>query len=378
MRDYLWTVLTTAPVRSNILFILNTYFLSMTPVGLIMKTMKMKLLLGAALPALFLAGCTAEGGGHVASISDVIKGKNAVKISSSESLLGAEKGLWDLYEQEDEIDPVALHKMARAKVNPSDKSKKTFLSEQRLAMAAGARSGRDQNNRIIRVARANDKSDRRTDVVMMADASATNMPVPALKKPVFAPAKVEQKAPAAMMVAEAAPRREPIKSLEVKEVVFGGRNNQGARIASTTSAAQTARSPVEFVAAANTPKPQAKPAGSFDVASSDAEVEQMRLGEHPDKTRLVLDLSGAVNYRTEIDARGKFLTVELPHAGWRTKTRSALQSALIAGYTAEPSEGGQGTRLKLELKKPVKIIGAAALRPDHGKPHRIYFDIGAA
>ena len=86
MRDYLWTVLTTAPVRSNILFILNTYFLSMTPVGLIMKTMKMKLLLGAALPALFLAGCTAEGGGHVASISDVIKGKNAVKISSSESL----------------------------------------------------------------------------------------------------------------------------------------------------------------------------------------------------------------------------------------------------------------------------------------------------
>ncbi len=330
-----------------------------------MKKLRKNLLLGAALPAMLLSGCSAieEASNKLVPLN---YGDDAVQIESAEALLNADKGLWDMEEQEqqsDALDPVAMHAMARAKVNPSDKSKKRFLPQDRLEMAAGAPSGSDQKERVIRLARADVKP------------SGLEHMISKPKEIVVAAAEVKS----AAVIPSKKPKREASVVAEAKtdspsilEVILGGGNR---RIADAVSQFRTGQ-----VAQADAPKPQAKPLRSIEVAAAEAEVSQMRLGEHPDKTRLVLDLSGEVNYTTEIDSSGKFLTVELPHAGWRTATRSVLESSLIAGYTAERSENGDGTKLRLELKKPVKIIGAAALSPDvrAGRPHRIYFDIRAA
>lgn len=106
-------------------------------------------------------------------------------------------------------------------------------------------------------------------------------------------------------------------------------------------------------------------------------ITDIRSGEHAGKTRLVLDTNGPVSYKYDVDNNEKLLLIELGNAGLAAPVQKNFgNSAFLKSYTAQTSGGG--VTLAVELKKPAKILNAAALKPEGAQGnHRVFFDIGA-
>ena len=111
-------------------------------------------------------------------------------------------------------------------------------------------------------------------------------------------------------------------------------------------------------------------------ADGDAAVTGLRLGEHPGRTRLVLDLSGASGYSVHIDNRTHVLRIELPAAGWNADTQKTFSNHPLFKSYRVGALGGGGSVLSIDLKQSSKVITSVALPPNDVAGHRIYFDIG--
>ena len=100
----------------------------------------------------------------------------------------------------------------------------------------------------------------------------------------------------------------------------------------------------------------------------------LRIGEHANMTRLVIDLSGAVKYSYDLDNAENLLLIELPGADWTAaQTETLKKSPLVQSWTIQPMENGQGSRLIINLHKAVKVVKDSAL----SGPARIVFDLQA-
>lgn len=121
-----------------------------------------------------------------------------------------------------------------------------------------------------------------------------------------------------------------------------------------------------------------KQASAIEAPKGGASVSDLRLGEHGDKTRLVLDISLLTAYDAKINEGQTTLVVTLPATGWSGKTSAAaLRSPLIAGWSVQADEKG-GSILEVELKKPAKILSTEGLKAtEEGKPARIVIDVAA-
>lgn len=104
-------------------------------------------------------------------------------------------------------------------------------------------------------------------------------------------------------------------------------------------------------------------------------VQRVRIGEHPDSIRLVLDLSGPAQYNLTRQNAGQVLWVDLPDVAW-TATRSwqGASTPVLSGFTAEDLEGG-GTRLILNGRGVISSPLNGILKPDEGMGYRLYIDI---
>lgn len=113
---------------------------------------------------------------------------------------------------------------------------------------------------------------------------------------------------------------------------------------------------------------------SLDVASSDVEVGQVRIGQHPGKTRVVLDVSDKASFQTRFESGDKVLVVTLPNASWATEPRTKVAGeSLVVGYDA--SNKGAGSVLKITLTAPGKLAYQKAMKPSGGRGQRIVLDI---
>lgn len=107
-------------------------------------------------------------------------------------------------------------------------------------------------------------------------------------------------------------------------------------------------------------------------------VRQIRFGEHPDKTRIVLDISDEVAFRYDLDNEEHILVIELPGLGWGTAAQTVVQnSVLVKSYQAS-SDGQGGTRLAIQLKKDAKVMWAQPIPSVGGKDPRIVIDIAGS
>lgn len=114
---------------------------------------------------------------------------------------------------------------------------------------------------------------------------------------------------------------------------------------------------------------------SLTQEASSGVVRQLRFGEHPDKTRIVLDTSNNVAFRYDLDNKEHILVVELPGMGWDTMAQTSVQnSALVQSYQAS-SDGQGGTRLAIQLKKAAQVMWAQPIPSVAGKDPRIVIDI---
>ncbi len=85
------------------------------------------------------------------------------------------------------------------------------------------------------------------------------------------------------------------------------------------------------------------------------EVRGLRLGEHPDKSRVVLDLSNNLPYTLFVLADPYRIIIDLPDVEWSAKRRSASASVgLITGYRFGLFQQGN-SRLVLDLSGPAKV-----------------------
>lgn len=131
------------------------------------------------------------------------------------------------------------------------------------------------------------------------------------------------------------------------------------------------------VASADTEQKITKAVSFVEPASGKGGVvASVRFGEHPGKTRMVLDLTTRVEFSHQLSDENRILAIQIPGVAWDAGLEAKiLQHPLIVGYRAQSDENG--TRLSLKLKKPGRVIWSAALRPDHGKGDRLVFDLAA-
>lgn len=135
--------------------------------------------------------------------------------------------------------------------------------------------------------------------------------------------------------------------------------------------------PVQPPAQATPPPQKAEPAKlAPPEIPGEVIVKRLRIGEHSDKTRLVLDVSGKPQYSYDLDNTENLLVVELPNAGWSgQQSWAASKAPLLASYSVQPS--GDGSRLIILLKKPVRVIKDTILAPNGSPDHRLVIDLAA-
>lgn len=117
------------------------------------------------------------------------------------------------------------------------------------------------------------------------------------------------------------------------------------------------------------------------TAHADVEVLGIRTGQHPDKTRVVLDVSERVDfsirYITTQDPRTYEIHIDLDKAPGEDIARVLTRKAEAVGILEKVSlEKKNGTlRLKLTLRKAATIDRYFTLNPEEGVPIRIVFDL---
>jgi len=105
-------------------------------------------------------------------------------------------------------------------------------------------------------------------------------------------------------------------------------------------------------------------------------VSAVRVGEHPGKTRMVLDTTGTPKFTYDLDNTEHLLVINLPGSGWSAATQKTFKShPLIQSYTAQDS--GNGTSLVIELKKSARVVYSSTMAPNHVHGHRVVFDVAA-
>lgn len=125
-------------------------------------------------------------------------------------------------------------------------------------------------------------------------------------------------------------------------------------------------------AAHNTARPQY----NNNTASAGPAVQQMRFGEHPDKTRIVFDTGQQLSFDYDLDNGENILLVKFPRASWNAARQATIgNSALVQSYSAMSNAQG-GTDVIVQLKKRARVEWAQAIPPaGAGQGHRIVLDV---
>ena len=105
-------------------------------------------------------------------------------------------------------------------------------------------------------------------------------------------------------------------------------------------------------------------------------VSDLRIGDHSDKTRLVLDISGKPDYTARIE--GGKLIIELPGAAWGNgaKSWSSDTAALIYAYQVEDLGGVKGgVRIVAELLYDAALDSKSVIPALSGGGNRLVIDV---
>lgn len=102
---------------------------------------------------------------------------------------------------------------------------------------------------------------------------------------------------------------------------------------------------------------------------------EMRLGEHPDRTRLVVELNEQITISHFTLADPYRIVVDMPEIAWQIGDKAhELKGGLVEGLRFGLFKPGQ-TRLVLDLKAPAVVAKAFVLPPKGGYPYRLVLDL---
>jgi len=108
-------------------------------------------------------------------------------------------------------------------------------------------------------------------------------------------------------------------------------------------------------------------------ASQGTTVYDVRVGEHPGKTRIVLDTNTKASFSIDVDNNEKIMVVDLPNAKWTAAASKNLSSKTLSSYRVE--EAGEGNLLIFQLKKSAEILSQKEIPGTAGSGRRIVIDL---
>ena len=105
-------------------------------------------------------------------------------------------------------------------------------------------------------------------------------------------------------------------------------------------------------------------------------VTKIRVGTHRTKTRIVLDLSGPVNFDYRISDRGQTVVVRLPEVTWKAREyfKFGAKSAIYR-ISFFPNPEGVGGVLSILARRRIGLSVVELLPPEPHFSHRIVLDI---
>lgn len=115
-------------------------------------------------------------------------------------------------------------------------------------------------------------------------------------------------------------------------------------------------------------------AGAMSSRAGEIGLLGIRLGAQPDKTRIVLDLTGTPAYRLSFLNNPNRLIIELPAVAWQV-TAGVLPSGGIVQGIRPGAAGIGGSRLELVLGGPARIALADTLLATDSAPARLFVDL---
>lgn len=116
-------------------------------------------------------------------------------------------------------------------------------------------------------------------------------------------------------------------------------------------------------------------AGATGASGADLEIASIRLGNHEDYTRFVLDMSRDVNPRVFVLADPYRVVIDLPEADWNTDENAGQDGkGLVRGYRYGLFRPGN-SRIVLDMSGPAEVGRIFNLKPANGKGHRLVLDL---
>jgi N-acetylmuramoyl-L-alanine amidase len=109
------------------------------------------------------------------------------------------------------------------------------------------------------------------------------------------------------------------------------------------------------------------------AAAAATDVINVRLGVHPDRTRVVLDLSGAATYRIEPQTEAERVVVVIEGAATHLADAAPAGRGLVKSIRLE--QGSAGSRMVLELSEPAHVARSESLIASGEAPARIFVDL---
>lgn len=110
------------------------------------------------------------------------------------------------------------------------------------------------------------------------------------------------------------------------------------------------------------------------ASTSPANVQAVRIGDHPGKVRVVLDLSGKTGYSLNYDPNSNSIFVEMPYATWSAaKSWQGKTSGVLNNYKVE--QAASGVILVLGVNDNALVSASGLLNASGDKKDRLYIDI---
>lgn len=117
------------------------------------------------------------------------------------------------------------------------------------------------------------------------------------------------------------------------------------------------------------------PVSGAPAALGAPQVQDVRFGEHPGRSRIVLDLSGPAAYRYALDNASGTLSVILKGAGWMAGPGGGIpRSPLLEGWSAQ-KDGSGDSGMTVRLRGPAKVVHEELIGPSEGRGHRLVLDL---
>ena len=147
--------------------------------------------------------------------------------------------------------------------------------------------------------------------------------------------------------------------------------NNNAVVTETVGHAVQPSEQKEAIVAENKPLQQPKQEAAAKVSKT-AGVFDVRVGVHPGKTRLVLDINGSLENKMNFDPEAGIVTITLPKTEWSAAPSKTYKLQQLSGYEAKSSDGGTIVALAVKDTSSVKLEG---IKSTGAKASRLVIDL---